>query len=302
MQVVLLAAGLGSRLGPLTERLPKALIPVAGDTLLARAVRFARLLQPTQIVVVGGFGYPEVAAEVARRKLPVTLVRNPDFRDGNLVSLLAARPNISTASDFLLMNVDHIYRPAVAERVATDGDGVTAFVHQNRPLDADDMRVAPAVQGRVRVLATHPSTSKRVSLAMQREAACVRHRRDRGKHQDRDEPEPEGRRNAPRTVTQGGNAEKRTDHHAEHQERRHDGRSGEKAEEVELHAHPRAGNGGQHRQGQQPIRVPQDTVLGLGNGGTRLGARLARENRLQPGFHETSEGPSARRCTSTALD
>lgn len=153
MQVVLLAAGLGSRLGPLTERLPKALIPVAGDTLLARAVRFARLLQPTQIVVVGGFGYPEVAAEVARRKLPVTLVRNPDFRDGNLVSLLAARPNISTASDFLLMNVDHIYRPAVAERVAPDVDGITAFVDQDRPLGADDMKVARDVQGRVREIA-----------------------------------------------------------------------------------------------------------------------------------------------------
>ncbi|MEO5769011.1 MAG: NTP transferase domain-containing protein [Polyangia bacterium] len=153
MQVVLLAAGLGSRLGPLTERLPKALIPVAGDTLLARAVRFARLLQPTQIVVVGGFGYPEVAAEVARRKLPVTLVRNPDFRDGNLVSLLAARPNISTASDFLLMNVDHIYRPAVAERVAPDVDGVTAFVDQDRPLGADDMKVARDAQGRVRGIA-----------------------------------------------------------------------------------------------------------------------------------------------------
>lgn len=153
MQVVLLAAGLGSRLGPLTERLPKALIPVAGDTLLARAVRFARLLQPTQIVVVGGFGYPEVAAEVARRKLPVTLVRNPDFRDGNLVSLLAARPNISTASDFLLMNVDHIYRPAVAERVAPDVDGVTAFVDQDRPLGTDDMKVARDAQGRVREIA-----------------------------------------------------------------------------------------------------------------------------------------------------
>ena len=153
MQVVLLAAGLGSRLGPLTERLPKALIPVAGHTLLARAARFARLLRPTEIVVVGGFGYPDVAAEIARQELPVTLVRNPDFRDGNLVSLLAARPYVSAESDFLLMNVDHIYRPAVAERVAPDVDGITAFVDQDRPLGADDMKVARDAQGRVREIA-----------------------------------------------------------------------------------------------------------------------------------------------------
>ena len=41
MQAVLLAAGLGSRLGSLTERIPKALITVGGEPLLAYAVRFA---------------------------------------------------------------------------------------------------------------------------------------------------------------------------------------------------------------------------------------------------------------------
>jgi choline kinase len=147
MQVVLLAAGLGSRLGDLTARLPKALIPVAGETLLERAVRFAQRLQPTQIVVVGGFGFAEVAAEIAARKLPVTLVENRSFRDGNLVSLMTARPLIQ--GDFLLMNVDHIYRPAVADRVVFPVAEITAFVDQDRELGADDMKVARDPDGRV---------------------------------------------------------------------------------------------------------------------------------------------------------
>ncbi|MBC8131602.1 MAG: NTP transferase domain-containing protein [Deltaproteobacteria bacterium] len=151
MQVVLLAAGLGSRLGSLTERLPKALIQVAGETLLARAVRFAQLLRPTEIVVVGGFGFAEVAGEISSRGLPVRLLENKTFRDGNLVSLVTARPHIT--GDFLLMNVDHIYRPAVAERVVAEVQSVTAFVDNDRSLGPDDMKVARDQQGRVREIA-----------------------------------------------------------------------------------------------------------------------------------------------------
>jgi choline kinase len=153
MQAVLLAAGLGSRLGQLTERLPKALITVGDQPLLAHAVRFARTAGASEIIVVGGYGFELVAAEVARRALPVRLVENRDFRDGNLVSLLAARPHLIPTGDFLLMNVDHIYRPAVAEIAARPADEVTAFIDTDRPLGADDMKVERDGAGRVRRIA-----------------------------------------------------------------------------------------------------------------------------------------------------
>ena len=95
MRAVLLAAGLGSRLGALTERIPKALISVGGEPLLAHAVRFARAAGAEEIVVVGGFGFPLVADEVKQRALPVRLLENTAFRDGNLVSLLTARPHLA---------------------------------------------------------------------------------------------------------------------------------------------------------------------------------------------------------------
>jgi choline kinase len=151
MQVVLLAAGLGSRLGELTRQLPKALIDVAGESLLVHATRFARRLSPREIIVVGGFGFADVATEIERRDLKVTLLENPSFRDGNLVSLMAAHPRIH--GDFLLMNVDHIYRPAIAARVAPSVDEVTAFIDQDRKLGADDMKIERDAGGRVRSIA-----------------------------------------------------------------------------------------------------------------------------------------------------
>jgi choline kinase len=153
MQAVLLAAGLGSRLGPLTERIPKALIAVGGEPLLAYAVRFARRAGAGAVTVVGGYGYELVEAEVARRALEVTLVRNEAFRDGNLVSLLTARPRVVLDDELLIMNIDHIYRPAVAAIVTSPASDVTAFIDTDRTLSADDMKVERDGEGRVRRIA-----------------------------------------------------------------------------------------------------------------------------------------------------
>jgi choline kinase len=151
MQVVLLAAGLGSRLGALTERLPKALIEVGGAPLLVHAVRFAQAAGARSIVVVGGYGFELVAAEVARRELPVTLIENRAFRDGNLVSLLSARPLIQ--DEFLLMNVDHVYRASIAPLAAAEAADVTAFIDTDRALGPDDMKVLRDQRGRVHQIA-----------------------------------------------------------------------------------------------------------------------------------------------------
>jgi choline kinase len=159
VRVVLLAAGLGSRLGDLTAALPKALIPVGEVPLLVHALRFAARLSPEQVTVVGGFGFPQVAEELERRRrdepalqrLPVTLVENPDYRLGNLRSLQAARAEL--IDDFLILNVDHIFRPSIAPLVTGPATAVTAFIDTDRKLGADDMKVERDHRGRVRAIA-----------------------------------------------------------------------------------------------------------------------------------------------------
>jgi choline kinase len=150
MDAVLLAAGLGSRLGSLTQQIPKALISVGEQPLLAYAVDFARAAGAKNITVVGGFGFDRVATEVARLRLPVRLIENRAFRDGNLISLTTARAFVEACDEFLLMNVDHIYRPAIAALAAAPADDVTAFVDTDRTLGADDMKVERDAGGRVR--------------------------------------------------------------------------------------------------------------------------------------------------------
>ena len=159
MQVVLLAAGLGSRLGTLTRDIPKALVSVAGKPLVFHALEFAARLRPAQILVVGGYGFPLVARALDQGQasnptlagLPIKLVENTSFRDGNLISLLAARAHVTDG--FVLLNVDHIYRPSIAEVVAPDVADVTAFIDTDRKLGLDDMKIERGPDGRVRRIA-----------------------------------------------------------------------------------------------------------------------------------------------------
>ncbi|HEY2899600.1 MAG TPA: NTP transferase domain-containing protein [Polyangia bacterium] len=170
--VILMAAGLGSRLGALTAQLPKALIAVAGKPLLAYAVAFAQAVTGGEVIVVGGFEYERVAAEIAGRALPVTLVQNPHFRDGNLISLLSARAAVGSRG-FLLMNVDHIYRAAIARLAALPADEITAFVDYDRTLGPDDMKVARDDDGRVRLISKQLTTFDRGYVGMTRVPASA---------------------------------------------------------------------------------------------------------------------------------
>jgi choline kinase len=156
VKVALLAAGLGSRLGPLTTDLPKALIKVGDQPLLLHALRFATRLAPTEIVVVGGFCFDQVAAVLTNHLNgnntlpPVKLVENRDFRQGNIISLQTARPLLT--DDFVLLNVDHIFRPAIAPIVAAPTTDVTAFIDTDRTLGADDMKVKRDPEGRIEAI------------------------------------------------------------------------------------------------------------------------------------------------------
>lgn len=151
-QAVILAAGLGSRLGELTREVPKALIDVAGRPLIDYALAFSARAGAERRAVVGGFYYDDVAARVRQVAPEAELVENAEYEKGNLVTLGSARPLLDAAHGFLLMNVDHVYNPTIADlvgRVAGAATRVTAFCDRDRELSNDDMKVAVDSGGRV---------------------------------------------------------------------------------------------------------------------------------------------------------
>ena len=116
LTVVILAAGLGTRLGALTKDRPKALTLVNGKPILAYALSWARLLRPQKIIVVGGYLFPQIKFSVKSIDSGAEVVENKNFKTTQrMASLLVARDKIK--GDMAVFDGDYIYHRAVAEKM-----------------------------------------------------------------------------------------------------------------------------------------------------------------------------------------
>jgi len=138
MKSIILAAGLGSRLGTLTKNFPKATIPVASQPLVKRAVNFARKIDVDEIVVVCGYKCQRLREVLENDK--VTILENKEYKKGNFYSLAVAQDYLD--GDFVLMNIDHLYPSHLARMISEAPDGIWAVSDFDRPLYADDMKIS----------------------------------------------------------------------------------------------------------------------------------------------------------------
>ena len=100
---VILAAGLGSRLGPVTEDLPKGLLTIRGEPLLERQIRQLTEKGITEIILV--VGYQKEKFDYLVSKYSVKLIYNPEYAvKNNLSSLYCAR---SFLKNTYLLSADH---------------------------------------------------------------------------------------------------------------------------------------------------------------------------------------------------
>ncbi|HCU26023.1 MAG TPA: hypothetical protein DF383_13480, partial [Deltaproteobacteria bacterium] len=144
MQVVLLAAGMGLRLGHLTRALPKAMIRLNGIPLIDYTLpRLLASKRVEEVLVVGGFEFDNLKAHVNERYSMfgdrLRLVENRHFTRGNLFTMEAALPYLTES--FLICNVDHIFSEETWAFILQEREACNIFCDFLRPLAADEMKV-----------------------------------------------------------------------------------------------------------------------------------------------------------------
>jgi histidinol-phosphate/aromatic aminotransferase/cobyric acid decarboxylase-like protein/choline kinase len=136
MKAIVLAAGQGARMRPLTERAHKCLLPVAGNTILGRIMDGLRDLRVREAVVVTGYRSTDIRRYLDEHHpgIPVRFIHNADYqKTNNIVSLAMALDSMEIDSDVVLVECDVLFDPAVLTRLRSPQRGNIALVDRYRP-------------------------------------------------------------------------------------------------------------------------------------------------------------------------
>ncbi len=145
MRVIILAAGQGKRLLPLTSDIPKALLDIGGKTLIERQIEaFAENGIKDFVVVVGyaaNLMERELVAVAGRLGVGITTVFNPFYAVAdNLASCWLARDQM--LSDFIQVNGDNVFRGDLVKQLLNAPTApASVAINVKASYDGDDMKV-----------------------------------------------------------------------------------------------------------------------------------------------------------------
>ena len=120
MHAIILAAGHGSRLAEYNPKAqPKCLMSFGGRSLLARHLESLHRCGVRRADLVIGYEADLVIEHVGWLfvRPDVAFHFNPRYRQGSVVSLMAASETLNSGEDILLMDADVLYHPAILERL-----------------------------------------------------------------------------------------------------------------------------------------------------------------------------------------
>lgn len=143
MKAIILSAGQGRRLMPLTSNMPKCCLPLHGISILEWQLSQIAKCDIDEVVVVTGFASNRVDAVVEKVKdIKVRTLHNPMFaHTDNLGTCWEAR--FEMTAPFVLMNGDTLFEAAVLQRLLSMDKpyAVTLACDSKDHYDLDDMKI-----------------------------------------------------------------------------------------------------------------------------------------------------------------
>ncbi len=144
MKVIILSAGQGKRLLPMTATLPKCLLTVQGKTIIEWQIDELHKCGIDDITVVVGYNADKVKNLLQQRygSTKIGTCCNPDYATtDNLISCWMAREEMT--EDFILLNGDTLFEAPIVETLLNaPAAPITVTINLKDSYDTDDMKVS----------------------------------------------------------------------------------------------------------------------------------------------------------------
>lgn len=153
MKALIFNSGLGSRLGKLTAKNPKAMVKLGnGETVFGRQLRILYACGIREFVVTTGPHSGQLIREAAPyvgRGCTFSFVPNPVYDQTNYIySMYLAREQLASG-DFLVLHGDLVFDAAYAQMLIDAGAGSFGSLNREAPLPEKDFK-ARVVDGEIR--------------------------------------------------------------------------------------------------------------------------------------------------------
>jgi len=116
MQAIILAAGMGNRLGSSADNKPKSLMEFGAISLMQRHIKLLKQNGIQDITIVVGY-QAEVIQSHLQTENNLHFILNPRFQEGSLISLAYAKDIMVRDENMILMDADVLYHPDILKRL-----------------------------------------------------------------------------------------------------------------------------------------------------------------------------------------
>ena len=151
LKAIILAAGMGSRISPLTDDRPKSLLTVAGTPILERMINNIQACGITEIIFVLGYLNWQIE-EFVNTKFPdleAHFILNEKFGETNTGYSLMLTETAVEGTSFVKFDADVVFDIKILRKLIASPFDNCLCIDRDIQLDAEEVKVLPGENNRV---------------------------------------------------------------------------------------------------------------------------------------------------------
>ncbi len=172
MKAIILAAGVGSRVRPLTDNTPKSLLKIGDKTILERMISNIEGVGIKEILIITGYLEDQVKEFVKNKfsHLNISFIRNDKYSETNTGYSLLLAKDFAKGDSFIKFDADVVFEKEVLLRLVNDPNETCLSIDKNIHLDKEEVKVICDEENRVLKVGKKldPALSKGESIGIEK--------------------------------------------------------------------------------------------------------------------------------------